>query len=394
MPTPSLDRYLLLPELQLVRTIRPRDRRLELHAIKVSEMEVCPKCATPSKSIYDHRTVTLKDDPVRGENAVLIVTKRRFYCRPCKKPFTEPLQGVRKGYRTTERYRQRLLWLSERFSDLSRIRKDFRCSAGLLYRILYERLELNLRKRQYAWPEKIGIDEHFFKRQKGFDARRFVTMVTDHSNRRLFEVVDGRASAELSAALDYIPGRDNVRFVTLDMSDTYRKFVRDFFPNATLVADKFHVLRLIVPALNRYRKAVTGDRRSLYVRLLLLRNERSLQPWWRTRLRQWLDRHPDLRELWELKEALQRFYRIRGPGRARRALVALTDVMAKSLLPEVQTLRRTLLRWRNEVLAYFRCRLTNARTEGFNAKAKLVKRRGYGYKSFRNYRLRLLNACM
>ena len=72
---------------------------------------------------------------------------------------------------------------------------------------------------------------------------------------------------------------------------------------------------------------------------------------------------------------------------------ALTDHMAHSALPEVQTLRSTLVRWRREVTAYFLCRLTNARTEGYNGKAKLVIRRAYGYKSFRNYRLRLLNAC-
>jgi transposase len=67
--------------------------------------------------------------------------------------------------------------------------------------------------------------------------------------------------------------------------------------------------------------------------------------------------------------------------------------MARSALPEVQRLRTTLVRWRCEILAYFLCRLTNARTEGFNGKAKLVIRRAHGYKSFANYRLRLLNAC-
>lgn len=51
------------------------------------------------------------------------------------------------------------------------------------------------------------------------------------------------------------------------------------------------------------------------------------------------------------------------------------------------------MRWRKEVLAFFRGRATNGMTEGFNGKAKLVKRRAYGYKSFTNYRLRLLNAC-
>jgi transposase len=51
------------------------------------------------------------------------------------------------------------------------------------------------------------------------------------------------------------------------------------------------------------------------------------------------------------------------------------------------------MRWRREILAYFGTGLTNGRTEGFNNKAKLVKKRAYGYRSFRNYRLRLLNAC-
>ena len=51
------------------------------------------------------------------------------------------------------------------------------------------------------------------------------------------------------------------------------------------------------------------------------------------------------------------------------------------------------MRWRIEILEHFRTGLTNGRTEGFNNKAKLVKKRAYGYRSFRNYRLRLLNAC-
>lgn len=66
--------------------------------------------------------------------------------------------------------------------------------------------------------------------------------------------------------------------------------------------------------------------------------------------------------------------------------------MAASKLPEIKTLRRTLVRWRNEILNYFATRLTNARTEGFNNVAKLIQKRSYGVKSFENYRLKYLNA--
>ena len=87
------------------------------------------------------------------------------------------------------------------------------------------------------------------------------------------------------------------------------------------------------------------------------------------------------------------FYRIRGYQRAKEALIGMTDTMAKSNVKEIKTLRRTLLRWAYPILAYFKYGLTNGRTEGFNNKAKLVIKRAYGYKSFENYRLRLLNAC-
>ena len=69
------------------------------------------------------------------------------------------------------------------------------------------------------------------------------------------------------------------------------------------------------------------------------------------------------------------------------------DAASLRCSPSLQTFRRTLMRWRREILAYFGTGLTNGRTEGFNNKAKLVKKRAYGYRSFRNYRLRLLNAC-
>lgn len=386
-------RYLLLPELRLLETRKGASGGTEFFVEKTSAMEVCPRCATPSESTYDRRWVRIKDDPLRGGEAILWVHKRRFYCKPCKRPFTEPVEGVRKGYRTTQRYRSRLLWACDHFSDLKSVRRVYRCSSGLLHRVLYEQLELKRRTRLYPWPTKVGIDEHLFKHDSRLNTRRFVTMIVDHKNGRLMEVVEGKEGAVLKAALELIPGRENVRWVALDLSDGYRKFAREFFPNAQLVADKFHVLRLVQPTIYRYIKLMALGREALPLYKLLRRNPLKLSPELRWRVRTWLADKPALRELWAVKTHLNSIYRIRGRNRAKRALAKLTDTMAFSTLPELKTLRRTLIYWRKEILAYFYCRLTNARTEGFNGKAKLVIRRAYGYKSFRNYRLRLLNSC-
>src|SRR5262249_2733027 len=151
----------------------------------------------------------------------LVVHKRRLWCKPCGKPFTEPLPGVRKGFRHTERYGRAVLRACERYVDLSQVRRDFRCSAGWLYSALYRHLELERRKRLYPWHEVIGLDEHCFGRRKPLQPRQFVSMVVDVRNHRLFEVVDGRTIQQLETSLAHIAGRENVRLVALDMSDAY-----------------------------------------------------------------------------------------------------------------------------------------------------------------------------
>jgi transposase len=394
MPEENLVRRVLPPELRLIRCHWvPSSLTTNMEVEKVSEVEVCPRCATPSRAVYDRRVAVVRDEPLRNKLVRLHIRKRRFSCRPCGKPFTEPVPGIRKGSRSTERYKRGVLWACERFSDLLSVRRTYACSAGFLYRVLYERLELKLRERQCPWPKVVGIDEHYFRRNPTFGFREFVSVLVDFKGRRVKELVQGRTVVELESSLAHIPGRTNVQYVVMDLCETFRNFAKGFFPKALLVADKFHVLRLLFPAINRYRKAITGDRRTLPVRRLLLKNGRDLSLERRYLLRRWLERHPGLQELYEWKERLSHFYRIRGYDRAARALTRLTDGMAFSVLPEVLTLRRTLMRWRFEILAYFASGLTNGITEGFNNKAKVVKRRAYGYRSFRNYRLRLLNAC-
>ena len=71
-----------------------------------------------------------------------------------------------------------------------------------------------------------------------------------------------------------------------------------------------------------------------------------------------------------------------------RAFQLILDRMAHSQLKAIKRLRRTLKKWKNEILNYFKTRITNAQTEGFNNVAKVIKRRSYGFRNFNHYRLR------
>jgi len=290
----NLSNFILHKELILTSHGSPAPWLRIFHCQKKNNGAVCPRCAQLATAGYDTRKVRLKDEPVRGKAVELIVTKKRFWCRKCKKPFTEPLPGVLPKRRTTQRYRRSLLWAAENFTDFERVKKAYRCSYSFLYRVVYEQLELKRRMNQnYPWPRRIGIDEHGFKK-----AERFVTMIVDHDQKRLREVVAGKTAASLEYALSSIPGRENVELVAMDMCDPYKSFVKGFFPNAKIVADKFHVLRLLNGPINRARKEITGDVRKNPVRKLLLRNRRSLIYFERLALDRWLDEHPALKEIY------------------------------------------------------------------------------------------------
>jgi transposase len=139
-----------------------------------------------------------------------------------------------------------------------------------------------------------------------------------------------------------IPGRENVRWVSLDMSDSNRGFARSLFPRAQLVADKFHVLRLLTPTIHRALHALKLPREALPMYRVLRKNPSKLMPAWRWKLRCWLADKPARRELCAAREAIFRLYQVRGHSRASKALTGLTDAMAYSSQPEVQTFRTTL----------------------------------------------------
>jgi len=115
-----------------------------------------------------------------------------------------------------------------------------------------------------------------------------MTVFTDLKNRRVKECVLGKTKKGLVEQTKHMQGRREVEWVAIDMSDTYRGFALEHFPNASIVADKFHVLRIFSNILNRHRIDAMGDVRKNPVRKLLLRNRKKLKYFERKALDLWL----------------------------------------------------------------------------------------------------------
>jgi transposase len=393
MPAQQNTQILSLQEVKIL-SQRYQKKSVVLNAVKTSEMEVCPKCATQSRTIYDYRQVIIRDEPLAGRRIIMKIKKRRFWCIACEKPFTEPVTGIRKKHRTTERFKRAVLAACEKYTNLKKVEADFDISAGYVFEVFYQQLELKRRMHnQYAWPKTIGIDEHSFRRTKGYV--EFATVMVDFKNSRVFELVDGKAEAVVAKAVENIPGRELVQNVVIDMCEAFRNFSKNTFLNAKITVDKFHVLRLISKPFSRCRREKVGHLKSHSYARKLFKAEDGLSHEEKVQIAEMiqLKGNENLKEYYNFYQSLHRFYKTKGHKNAKKKLEKIILAASGSKIKPIQTLSLTLTKWKEEILNYFTTKLTNAKTEGYNNLAKLVQRRSFGFKNFENYRLRLLHAC-
>lgn len=391
MPRTNLTQYFLLPNLKLVKS-EHFGRFRKLHCESTRTHAACKFCEHSKVHIHQYLYRELKDTVMRGKIHILRIKFKRFRCPRCKATFNEDLKGILPYKQATERMQREIYWACENFADLKKVRKHTTCGSKTIYKKYYHQLKLKQKMRdQTPWPKTIGIDEHAFTRNKKRGHRDFVTLIVDYNNSKPRELLPTRSSVELQKMLQHIPGKENVKNITMDLSGTYRSFAKSFFPNANIVADHFHVVRLLHPAINRRRKQITGDKRKHPLRKLLLKNGTKLELFQRKAIYRWLEDYTELKEIYFAKEALHRLYRCRGYKRARSSLINLMDWLATSKVEELKRLRKTLMNWKTEILNYFKIRITNAKTEGFNNVCKSMIKRAYGFRNFENYRLRVLN---
>ncbi len=106
-------------------------------------------------------------------------------------------------------------------------------------------------------------------------------MIVDHRNSKAIEVVNGKSQGELDIQNRHLKGRENVYWVTRDLCQPSRSVVKNIFPNAQIVADKFHVARLLGDHINRLRREIPDDKPKNPLRNPLLKNSRDLDDWTR-----------------------------------------------------------------------------------------------------------------
>ena len=201
----------------------------------------CPHCHSQRQRSKGWYIRQVRHETWGLRHCRLVVEARKWQCLDCPRQFRQPLPGILPCQRSSEPFRKAVFRQHLDGINRSRVGRREGIGAATVERYFRYGLQRHFAERHsLRCPSVLGIDEHFFTRRKGF-----ATTLCDLKNHSIYDVVLGRSEASLEAYLKRLEGKDQVRVICMDLSSTYRALARKYFPKARIVADRFHVIRLI-----------------------------------------------------------------------------------------------------------------------------------------------------
>jgi len=408
-PTRMCELLVGLPAVRVLGVVED-DGRLTVHVEARGGRPSCPGCEAPAR-VKDRPEVELVDLPVFGRRTQLVWRKHRLECVRLTCPVRSwtvevpAIAAPRLGL--TDRAGR---WATEQVGRWGRTVNEVAVELGCDWHTVNDTViaygsPLVDDPDRIGQPVALGLDETLFARIGRWRRQCWSTSIVDVGAGQLLDVVPGRSGAEpcrwLAARSD--EWRARIEWATLDLSGPYRAVFDTMVPDATQVADPFHVVKLANAKLDECRRRVQNEtlghrgRKTdpLYrCRRLLTKADERLDDHGRTKLLGLLvagDPRGEVRMAWHAKEVARSIYDHHDPDLALEFVDRLGhDLQDDSCPVEVRSLGRTLLRWKDQIAAWHRAHVSNGPTEAANNLIKRIKRIAFGFTRFRNYRIRVL----
>lgn len=355
----------------------------KLYVDVTTESSVVPACTCDFPAVVKHgtRVVHFRDHPLQRQETYLRVKRQRYRCQSCGQIHLEELPGIDPNRNMTIRFRDQLA--------TDGIAMKFELAGGingvkesLVRRVFGDYAEERLRNYTFKLPRVLGMDEKVL----GGHARY---VVGDVENRFLLDICLSRKILDLEAYFDQwtIFERAQVEVITQDMYWGYKTLNERYFRKATIVVDKFHVLRYadfaVMEVRKRLQQKMTNEDRIAMkknIRLLQARPER-LDDDGKWALKRVFRQHPMIETAVICKEWFYDIYRCETRAEAEKAYDAWLELLPKEMefafKPIISYMREK--RWHQFVFNYFEHPFTNAYVEAVNGLLDEISRAGRGY---------------
>ena len=400
-----------LPDVTVLGVDDVRDGPLRVHVETRGPRPACPDCAG-TLHVKERPVVELVDLPCFGRPTRLAWRKFRWSCPNDACPvgtFTEhaPMIAAARLVMTDRAGR----WVTEQVGrngrTVAEVARELDCDWHTIMDtvIAYGTPLVDGDPDRIGNVSALGLDETLFVRLGLFHAQQWATTIADVRGGRLLDMVEGRDATSACAWLATRGERwcDQVVWATLDLSGPYRSTFDTMLPDATQVADPFHVVKLANKSVDDCRRRVQNETLGhrghaddpLYrSRRLLTRAHERLTDKSNTKLVGLLnagDPRGEVRMAWHAKELVRSLYDHHDPGLALEFVTQLgRDLQDDSCPPETRKLGRTIIRWRDQIAAWHQAHVSNGPTEAVNNLIKRVKRVAFGFTNFAHYRIRAL----
>ncbi|EMI41668.1 ISL3 family transposase [Rhodopirellula sp. SWK7] len=265
-----------------------------------------------------------------------------------------------------------------------------------MHSIIERAVDRGLARRDLEDVHHVGIDEKRFGR-----GQDYISLMTDLDNNRVLEVTAGRTIESCDKLWETLPDEQRavVTGVSMNMWQAFMSSASKNVPEAEIVHDKFHISKHLSDAVDKVRRQEDkqlrseGDDRLKGTRQLWLYNEDNLDE----------DRYHELLtamrndlktgRAWAIKENFGHFWTYVYAHSAEGFFDRWYGWAIRSRLEPIKKVARMLKEHLGGILSYFRHRITNAITEGFNSRIQSINSAARGFRNFANYRLRVLFYC-
>lgn len=370
----------------------------------------CPVCGQRAR-VKDRPKVRYVDLPVFGTPMKLLWRKHRMCCIDSSCPQKSWVLGDHRIAAVNCLLTTRCAkWATQQVGigrTVSEVATELSCDWHTVNdaTVVYGEALLKADKRRLNKTTAIGLDETSFVKLGTKRQKDYATTVADVENHQIIDILPTRDFVDVAGWIDKQPRawKERIRFGSLDMSNTYAAVFSVTLPRADQVVDSFHCVQLANRQLDAVRRRVQNDTLGhrgrkddpLYrARRVLVSGEERLDDKARERLESLLelgDPNAEVALAHRVKERLRDFYAANNKTKAETMFDELWQhCIKKEMSPEIQKLGRTLKRWRDKICNYHLAKISNGPTEALNNLIKRIKRIGFGFRNFRNYRIRAL----
>jgi transposase len=357
---------------------------------------VCIHCQSPRLRKKESFLRCLKHHCIGIHKSVLVVRTHKFYCRNCRRYFNQRLPGVQPYQRVTENFKEQVA-LRHHHGTSKRVTSQTMGLGSATVERYYQR-HLKLVHNEFknaSCPKVLGIDEKHFTKKLGY-----MTTFANLQKHRVYDVALGRSEASLAGFIGSIPDKKNCKVVVMDLCQPFRNIAHKHFPKALVVADRFHVVKLINHHfLKTWAQLDEEGRKSRGLLSLMRRHEWSpMKDSSRANLKRYLEENPAVAAIYDFKQSLMKLIlsRVYSKSQARPLVAELLDkiqALKNSNFGNLVTLGNTLDDWKEEIVRMWRFSKTNSITEGLHRRMDEILNRAYGMRNFGNFRIRVKAFC-